>query len=267
VAEDGAPAAGHEDETETTPEPAVPAAPVAAPTAPPAPAARGPVGWVSVVLLVIVVLLGVLLAVEWVHADAATIADEGWRNNAQWAAGVGVVLLGIALAVMAWTLALGSKEPVMARVAVVIAAVGVVGAVVVMGVADEQGGQLAHSSTPPVVTSTAAGEEGEPPPDEPLTLEEAIDPQNLTGSAIPIDVRTFVLLDLTQEGRRFVASAMSCRPADLSGREVSGYAIGGTWAQPLVVVNPPTTEDGDVIARCRRTILRLPQEAGIVGSG
>jgi hypothetical protein len=265
VAEDEAPAAGHEDGTETTPEPMVPVAPVAA--APTTTASRGPVGWVSLVLLAIVVLLGVLLAVEWVHADAATIADEGWRNNAQWAAAVGVVLLGIALAVMAWTLAVGSKEPVMARVAVVIAAVGVVGAVVVMGVADEQGGQLAHSSTPPVVTSTAVGEEGEPAPDEPLTLEEALDPENLTTAAIPIEARTFVLFDLTEEGRRFVAGAMGCRPADLANRTLNGYAIGGTWAQPLVVVNPPASASGRVIARCERTILRLPQEAGVVGSG
>lgn len=226
-------------------------------------------GWLSIVLLVIVALLGVLLAVEWVHADTATIADEGWRNNAQWAAAVGVALLGIALGVMAWTLAVGSKDPVWARVAVVVAAVGVVGAVVVMGVADEQGGQLARSSTPPVVTADGdgGGEDGEPAPDEPLTLREARDPENVAPAAIPIAVRQFVLFDLTDQGRRYVAGAMGCRPADLADREIGGYAIGGTWAQPLVVVNPPASENGPVNLRCRRTILRLPIEAGIIGSG
>ena len=53
------------------------------------------------------------------------------------------------------------------------------------------------------------------------------------------------------------------RPQDLRNNAVLGTAIGGTWAQPPVVVGPPVKEDGDLVARCHRATVRLPLEAGV----
>ena len=54
--------------------------------------------------------------------------------------------------------------------------------------------------------------------------------------ALPVTERTLVTLELTPPGNQLLAGAMGCRPQDLRNNEVLGTAIGGTWAQPLVVV-------------------------------
>lgn len=55
---------------------------------------------------------------------------------------------------------------------------------------------------------------------------------------------------------------MACRPADFSGA-VLGTAIGGTWAQPLILLARPILRNGNTAERCTRTIIRLPIEAGV----
>jgi hypothetical protein len=219
-------------------------------------------------LLLVVLALGVLLAVVYVHADLPTIADDGWRGNANWAAAVGLVLLGVALAVITWTYASASADSTLARSAVLASVIGVVGAVLVIGLADENGGQLATSSIDPVVTSgdgaapTVATEDGVVVPEPPLGLNEALQVENLTSVAFPVEERTFVSLELTNAGRDMLARAMGCRPADLAQNTVLGTIVGGTWIQPLVVVGPPVREDDSLVARCHRVATRLPTAAG-----
>jgi hypothetical protein len=218
-------------------------------------------------LLVVVLALGVLLGIVYVHADLQTIADDGWRGNANWAAAVGLVLLGVALAVITWTFASASADSTLARSAVLASVIGVVGAVLVIGLADENGGQLATSSIEPVVTS---GDDAQAPvatgdgvvPERPLGLNEALQVENLTSVAFPVEERTFVSLELTNAGRDMLARAMGCRPADLAQNTVFGTIVGGTWIQPLVVVGPPVREDDSLVARCHRVATRLPTAAG-----
>lgn len=226
-------------------------APAASPTA-------GRPGWA---LLAIVALVAAMLGVVVVHADISRIADPGWRDNALWATGAALVLLGAALGTVAWTIATEDAGSTLPRVAVLAAVIGGVGAVLVVGLADEQGGEVARSSAtavPAVTSDTVAPPEPEPP----LGLNDALNAENLTSASLVVAERTLVTLDLTPAGNQFLAGAMGCRPQDLRNNEVLGTAIGGTWVQPLVVVGSPVKEDGSLVARCRRTTVRLPLAAG-----
>lgn len=242
----------HDDTPEDSP---------AAPT--PAPVERGPAperaGWP---LLAILALVGSLLVVVVVQVDIEAVADPGWRDNALWAAGAALILLGLGLAAVAWTVATEAAGSTLPRVAVLAAVIGAVGAVVVLGLAEEQGGEIATSSVAPqTAIATAEGLESEPEP--PLGLNDALAIENLTSVALPVTERTLVTLDLTPPGNQFLAGAMGCRAQDLRDNEVLGTAVGGTWVQPLVVVGPPVREDGDLVTRCRRTTVRLPIGAGV----
>jgi hypothetical protein len=224
-------------------------------------------GRLSATLLVVVLAVGALLVAAFLHADVQTIADDGWQGNALWAAGVAVVLLGLALGVLAWTIASASADSTLARTAVVAAVLGVVGAVLVLGLADEQGGQLASSDTPvaPQVSTgsgvpTADGSIVTPEP--PIALNEALEIENLTSVAFPVTERVLVSLELTNVGRDMLARAMGCRPSDLGPNTVLGTVVGGTWVQPLVIVGPPVREDDTLVARCHRVATRLPTAAG-----
>jgi hypothetical protein len=223
----------------------------------------GALGWY---LLGILVVLALLLAGGFRHVDLDSIADEGWRNNALWASGLALVLLGLALGVLGWTVSSASSELILARLSVVAATLGVVIALVVLALADEEGGQLARSSVVPAAAAATVGGTTPEAVDQPLTIQEARDPENVAGAALPVDIRTIVAVDLTVAGRRYVASEMGCRPGDLNGVPINAIAIGGTWAQPLLLVRTPVTEDGRVVARCRQTLLRLPLEAGVASS-
>lgn len=227
------------------------------------PAADGDprVGWA--LLAVLVVALAVLGTVV-IRADIDTMADPGWRDNALWAAATAVVLLGAALAVVAWTAGTDRAGGTLARASVFAAVVAATGASVVVAVADDQAGEIARSA--PVTTTSGAGPVGNEDgsiADEPLAIEDAFDPEVMAPVALPVGARTRVVLDLTVAGRRLAASAMRCRLRDVSENEVEGIAIGGTWAQPLVVVEPPVDEDGEPVSRCQQVLLRLPIQAGI----
>lgn len=218
-------------------------------------------GWA---LLAVLGILTVLLATVVIHADIDAIADAGWQENALWAAGAAVVLLGIALAATAWTVSTPQSGSWLTRVAVLAAVFGVVGAIVVVGLADDRGGETARAQGAPV--SLAAAEAAQP--EEPvLGVADALDPAYLAPSSLPIDVRQVVTLELTRVGQELLANAMGCRPSDLRNNGVIGSAIGGTWAQPLLVVSPPFDVEGESVERCRRIIIRLPIVAGVIRPG
>jgi len=217
-------------------------------------------GWA---LLAIVALVTVLLGVVVVQADIENIADPGWRDNALWAAGAALVLLGVALGAVAWTVATEHAGSTLPRVAVLAAVIGGIGAVLVVGLADEQGGEVARSSVASAPAPAPAPARAVREPEPPLGLNDALNFENLTAVALPVTERTLVTLDLTPAGNQLIAGAMGCRPQDLRDNEVLGTAVGGTWVQPLVVVGPPVMEDGNVVARCGRATVRLPLVAGI----
>ena len=219
-------------------------------------------------LAILAVLTGLLVAV-FVNADISRIADESWRENALWAATVAAVLLGVALAAVAWSMTSASSDSLFPRASTVAAIVAVMGAVVVIGVANEQGGHLATSDTAIQVIdggSSSGGEDGEDADgdEEVIRPRDALVPQNLANAAIPIEIRTVVTVDLTSAGRALLARAMDCRASDFRTTLVVANAIGGTWAQPLLIVGAPTDEEGEPVVRCKRTIVQLPIQAGTI---
>jgi hypothetical protein len=226
-------------------------------------------GWA---LLVVVGLLALLLGAVVVHADIAGMQDPGWQDNALWAAGAGLALLGLALAAVSWTVATDGDQG-FTRVAVLAAVIGVIAATVFVGVADVQAGEQPNTivATAPAPVATGAAEApSSPGPDassgligeEPIIPAEAQDLENLTSLAQVIESRTFVTLELTLTGRRLLARAMRCLPGDFSGTNVVGVAIGGTWVQPLVAVEPPRRGETP-IQRCHQAVVRLPVQAGL----
>lgn len=221
-------------------------------------------GWA---LLAILAILAAVLVAVVVQVDIDAIADTGWRENALWAVGAAVALLGLGLAALAWTVGTDDTDSALARGAVLAAVLGVVGAVVVVGLADEQGGELASAPPAPESGVVSAADGSTVVPDAPLGFGEALDAENLTSVALPVEARTLVTLELTPAGRELLAGAMSCRAVNLRVNGVIGTAIGGTWAQPLVVVSPPFNEDGDLVTPCRRALVRLPVGAGVARPG
>jgi hypothetical protein len=221
-------------------------------------------GWAS--LAVLGIAAAVLVAVV-LHADIGDIADDGWRNAALWAAGIATGLLGVAVAAISWTLPTGPTSALYPRVLSSVAVLVAFAAVVVVGLADEQGGESpqvaavvrSSGNAPVAADGTTAPAEAEPP----VSFDNAFAPEALTSSAIPIIVRTLVILDLTRGGRELIAGEMGCPTSDLVGTTVGGTAIGGTWAEPLVVLSPPNRANGDPILRCRAVMVRLPVDAGL----
>jgi hypothetical protein len=253
----------HDPEVPEAPQaPVAPVVPVGGGSEAPAPADRRLGG----LLLVIVVVLAALLATAYARTDVPSIADPDWRDGALWAAGAAVGFLGLAFLALAATMASPSSDGFLARLAVAASVIGVVAALVVLGLADVNGGELdsadtaAESATEesPAATDDAGGPAGEVP----VPLDEAMDPENLASVAFPVEARTPVVLELTVAGRELIAAAQGCRPRDLGTNEVSGTVVGGSWLQPLVIVAPPVTEGGRTIARCHRIATRLPPEAG-----
>ena len=219
-------------------------------------------GWVllGVVAVAAAVLITVLAVV-----DLGAVEDDSWRTAGLWTAGVALALLGVALAAVAWRLAPSERGWGWVRIVVVLAVVGVVAGGVVVGLAREQGGAATEPVAADPVGAEAADPAGEgtaPLPDESVGLDDALDIEGIVGSSLPVDVRTSVALDLTRQGRELAAEAGGCAPRDYRGA-VLGVAIGGSWAQPLVLLGPPLDADGDPIQRCRNAILRLPLEAGL----
>lgn len=216
-------------------------------------------------LLAVLGVLSVLLGTVVVHADIGAVADTGWQENALWAAGAAVVLLGVALAAVAWTVGTPRSGSRLTRATVLAAVFGVVAAIVVVGLADDRGGENARGSdrsSAPVISAEAAE------PVEPvLGVDDALNPAYLAPSSLPIDARQTVTLELTRVGEELLADAMGCRPDDLRNNGVIGSAIGGTWAQPLLVVSPPFDLEGESVERCRRVVIRLPIVAGVVRPG
>ena len=224
--------------------------------------------------LVIVIVLALLLAGAVGRVEIDRIADEGWKDNALWAVGTAVVLLGFALAALTTTLTSTTTTGAMARVTILAATVAVVAAVVVVGLADVNGGEVARSAVPPTVTSDDAGgrggnggDGGEATVDEPLAPANALEPDYLAPVALPIPERTTVTISLTGQGRRIMARAMSCRPGDFVGRSLVGAAIGGTWAQPLLVPQSPFDAEGVSVDRCQPAVVRLPMTGGTIRPG
>jgi hypothetical protein len=203
-------------------------------------------------------LTGSLLVIAVVHADLTSIADGGWQANGFWAAGAALVLLVLALGAV--VLGAGTDRQRAARVLVLASTIGVGAAVITVGLADDRGGHFATSG--PVVVS--AGSAAEDVDEEPLALEDALDPEQLAGSALPITARTAVSIELTTEGRELMAAVMGCRPLDFRNKGLIGTAIGGTWTQPLLQVSPPFNDNGNSVDRCAPVIMRLPLEAGSV---
>jgi hypothetical protein len=218
--------------------------------------------------LVVVVLLALLLAAAVGRVEIDRIADQGWKDNALWAVGTAVVLLGFAIAAVTTTLTSTTTTGAMARVTILAATIGVIAAVVVVGLADVNGGEIARSSVPPTVTSTSTdGGDGEAAVDEPLAPANALEPEYLATVALPIPERTTVTISLTGQGRRLMARAMGCRPGDFVGRSLVGAAIGGTWAQPLLVPQSPFDADGVSVERCQPAVVRLPMTGGTIRPG
>lgn len=207
--------------------------------------------------LVAVLAAGTLLAVAVVHADLSSVADDGWRSIARWASAAALVLLVLGLGAI--VLAAGTDRRSAARTLSLASVIAVGAAVLVIGLADANGGQLATSS--PIAVASPAEEPGR---DVPLVPEDALDDAELAGSALPIEARTAVAIELTPAGRELFAAAMGCRPMDFVNNGLVGTAIGGTWTQPLLLVGSPFNESGREVARCARVVLRLPLEAGIV---
>jgi hypothetical protein len=254
-------------QADPTPPPIVPAAPMSGPDqagdlgSDPAPGRRPAAsGWA---LLAVLGIAAAVLAAGIIHADIGTIADQDWQDWALWASAIAMALVGGAVASLAWTLPTGATTALYPRVVTMLAVVAAFAAVIVVGVADEKGDEAAQDA----VTSSAATEPGleDPATDQatgPIGIDHAFDPATLTESAIPIAVRTFVSVDLNVTGRELIAAEMGCRPRDLVGTTLAGSAIGGTWVEPLVALNPPVREDGTTVARCTRVTVRLPVQAG-----
>jgi hypothetical protein len=215
-------------------------------------------------LAVLAVAAAVLVAVAF-QADIADIADEGWKDNALYALAGALGVLGLAVAAIAWTLPMGPVRAVAPRVLTLVAVLAAFAGAVVIGLADQQGGTVA-TPTGAVAAGAAASPDAvatDPQGEPPIGIGNAFEPATVTETAIPIVERTIVTLQLNPTGRQLVAAEMRCRPIDLFGTAVTGTAIGGTWAEPLVVLNQPVRVDGSTIARCRRVIVRLPVQAGI----
>jgi hypothetical protein len=217
--------------------------------------------------LAIIVLLAVLLAGAVGRVELDRIADDGWQDNALWAVGTAVVLLGLALAAVATTLASTSARGVMARVTILAATIGVVAAVIVVGLADVNGGEVAASSVPATAIVRGGGNNRLPADATPVTPADALSPENLAPSSLPIPERTTVTISLTVVGRQLMARAMGCQPNDFVGRSLVGAAIGGTWAEPLLVPNAPFDADGNSVDRCHTAVVRLPIDAGTIRPG
>jgi hypothetical protein len=197
--------------------------------------------------------------------DVDDIAEDDWRAAALWSAGVALALLGVALILVAWRIAPPVRGWLTAKVAVTVAIVAVVAGAITVGLAQEQGGSGAAAPPPAPVREAAqerARDDSTPPPDAPVRLGDAIDIDQLVAASLPVDVRTTVQLELTQAGRVLAAEAGGCAPRDYRGA-VLGVAIGGSWAQPLVLVGKPLNADGEPIERCRNAIIRLPLAAGL----
>lgn len=205
--------------------------------------------------------------------DIQDIVDDSWRQAALLATGVGLVFLGAAF--VAVLLRLAPEDPAwsLARSAMIAAVVTGVGAIIAVGLAREQGGTeppAAERTT--IVTGQGGGAPGDgsaedqAAPDEPVPPSAALDPDQLTRAALPVDVRTSVTLELNRIGRRLAANAGGCRPDDYHG-VVLGIAIGGTWAQPLLLVAPPINARGNTVRNCDTAILRLPLSAGVAVPG
>ncbi|HYF46751.1 MAG TPA: hypothetical protein VD926_11115 [Acidimicrobiales bacterium] len=204
----------------------------------------------------------VLLAVV-VQADVGAIADEGWRDDATWMTAIGMGLIGLALAAVSLATGPDRTSGVLPRVATLVAVLGAFGAVVVVGLADQRGGEQPEAAPVADAGPTAAGAPDDAQGGAPIGLDSAFDPATLTEAAAPILARTPVSVDLNAVGRQLIAREMGCRPRDLVGTSVAGAAIGGTWAEPLVVLNVPVRADGALISACSRVMVRLPVQAGI----
>ncbi len=218
-------------------------------------------GWGS--LAALAVSAGVLLAVV-MQADIGAIAEEGWRDDATLAAAVGMGFIGLALAAVSWSLPAARAVGVFARAATLVAVLAAFGAVIVVSLADQRGGEASEAAAadpaPAAVGAEATeADAGEPP----IGLENAFRPRTLTEAAAPILARQLVSVDLNATGRQLIAPEMGCRARDLVGTTVAGAAIGGTWAEPLVVLNVPVRPDGSLIDTCGRVMVRLPVQAGI----
>jgi len=218
------------------------------------------------VLLAALLLAGGLLLTATAQADPSTIFDDGWRGNARWAVGIAVVLLGLALIAVVWTVG-QDRGPGRAPVAVLVAVLASVAATVVVGVADEEGGDVAPVQAPTVGVSGSESAVASDEADPPLSIDQATDEEQLTASALPITTRTLVTIELNLRGRQLFAAAMTCRPEDFRRNGLVGTAIGGTWTQPLLLVSAPFDDEGNDVPRCDRALIRLPVGAGIVRPG
>lgn len=225
--------------------------------------ARG--GWV---LLAVMGLLTVVLVTALAVVDVQAIADDDWRTAALWAAAGALVALAVGLVATVWRLTPPGRSGRAARILVTIAIVAVVGGVGVIGLAQEQGGE-AEDPEPVAVAEDSAATTDEVAvagfnPDllEPVGMGDALDIDTIVRSSLPVDVRTTVALELTLPGRQLVAEAAGCRPRDFTGATL-GVAIGGTWAQPLVLVGRPLNSNQEPIERCHNAIVLLPIEAGL----
>jgi hypothetical protein len=191
-----------------------------------------------------------------VAADIGDIADDGWRQIALIAAATGLVVLGAGLIVVASALTPPGSRWRHVHWMVIASIVVVTGAVVVVGVAHEQGDETTAGTDSP-------REETDEERDLPMTARDALQPREITTSALPIEVQTSVDVELTGLGRELVGEAMDCRLGPVSGFFVS-EAIGGTWVQPTLVLAEPFRGDFELIERCRPAVIRLPYGAGVV---
>ena len=211
-------------------------------------------GWAS--LAVLGIAAAVLVAVV-LHADIGDIADDGWRNAALWAAGIATGLLGVAVAAISWTLPTGPTSALYPRVLSSVAVLVAFAAVVVVGLADEQGGESPQVAAVGAVIGRrprgcrrhhragrgrATGQ-----------LRRRLRPGDAHLVGHPHH-RAHAGERSTSpgRGRELIAGEMGCPTRDLVGTTVGGTAIGGTWAEPLVVLSPPIRENGDPIRAAGR---------------